>query len=195
MNENIKILYIDDNFQLQLTSYLENIFSDNFSQFNFTPETTIVELLNNPDVLNATVIILDSRLFQNSNVDSDKFSGEEVKIIFKKFLPFIEILIISQNEDVLDDQFIKKFKTSKQNKDYKRYYDDKLLPKIELAIKKVNMYKKIAAKMEESGRFDEALITKLKNSMDGLIIYDELNKSDIDNLIKAFKDLESKYDD
>ena len=197
--ENINILYIDDNFQVQLSQYLANNFSKiesgfTYEEIKFSPDTTIAELLNNTKILNANIIILDSRLFQNASVEEDKFNVEEVKTILQKFLPFVEILIISQNDSVEGYDFIKKFKSSRTETNYVEYYDKLLLGKIQESIKKIKVSRKMVSKIISSGRFDESIINKIRDSIDGILVYDELRKSDIDELIKAFKELESKYD-
>lgn len=197
--ENINILYIDDDFQPQLSQYLANKYSNieegfTYDELKFTTETTLAELLNNSKISISNIIILDSRLFQNANVGEEKFSGEEVKTILKKFLPFVEILIITQNDSVDGYDFIRKFKSSRTETDHFEYYDAKLKDKIDDAIKKINAYRVVFSKIATSGRFDETIINKLKDSIDGILAYDELRKSDIDELIKAFKELEAKYD-
>lgn len=197
--ECINILYIDDDFQPQLSHYLAMEYSKDkngftYDELKFTTNTTLVELLNNPKISNANIIILDSRLFQNAIVEDEKFNGEEVKTILHKYLPYIEILIVTQNDSVDGYDFIKKFKSSRTQTDYIEYYNDNLNNKIKEAIKKINAYRMLFSKIASSGRFDESIINKLKDSIDGILVYDELRKSDIDELIKAFKELESKYE-
>ena len=197
--ENINILYIDDDFQPQLSQYLDNKYSQKengftYDELEFTADTTLAELLNNSKISNANIVLLDSRLFQNTNVGEEKFSGEEVKTILQKYLPFVEILIITQNDSVDGYDFIKKFKSSRTQTNHCEYYDRELNDKIENAIKKINAYRLVFSKIASSGRFDEPIINKLKDSIEGILEYDELRKSDIDDLIKAFKELESKYE-
>ncbi len=197
--EFINILYIDDSFQPQLSHYLASKYSNEelgftYNELKFTADTTLVELLNNSMISNANIIILDSRLFQNDIVGEEKFNGEEVKTILQKYLPYIEILIITQNDGVDGYDFIKKFKSSRTQTNHFEYYDEYLKSKIEDAIKKIKAYRFVFSKIATSGRFEESIINKLKDSIDGILAYDELRKSDIYELIKAFKELESKYD-
>ncbi len=197
--EKINILYVDDDFQPQLSEYLARKYSEkemgfSYDELEFTANNTLAELLNNNKITNANIIILDSRLFENTNVGEEKFSGEEVKIILQKYLPFVEILIITQNESVDGYDFIRKFSSSRTQTDHFVYYDRELRLKIEESIKKIKAYRFVFSKIATSGRFNEAVINKLKDSIDGILAYDELRKSDIDELIKAFRELEAKYD-
>mgnify|MGYP000640489885 FL=1 len=89
--EKIKVLYIDDSLDLALSKYLDNYKQENcefdYSDIKFIPEEGYESLINNPEVRSANVIFVDSSLFENRTAIEGKFTGEEFKIILKKYFP------------------------------------------------------------------------------------------------------------
>ena len=157
----------------------------------FDPDIGYEEFINDEKVRNANIIIIDSKLFENKNADSGKFTGEEFKLILKKVFPFIEVIIITQNEIDGEIEKVPKFNSKEQNCS-KKHYDEHLLPLIDKSIKKIIETRKIFEIMEKNTNFEKPLVEKIINSLNGLDEYDELSKTDIDELIKSFKKLEEK---
>lgn len=86
----IGITYIDDNMDLELQKYFDKEYHNQdyniiFKCKKFDPNIGYEELINDEKVRNANIIIIDSKLFENNNVNSGKFTGEEFKLILKKF--------------------------------------------------------------------------------------------------------------
>ena len=98
----LKILYIDDHPEAALSKYLDNYKNSNceieYSDIEFNPDEGYESLINDPDVKSANIIFIDSKLFENRNAIAGKFTGEEFKIILRKYFPFIEVIVITQNE-------------------------------------------------------------------------------------------------
>ena len=96
--ETIKLVYIDDTPDNDLSKYLDRYSSNDYqfesSEIEFDPTQDYNSLLCNPEVQSANIIIIDSRLFENKTVTGGKFTGEEFKLVLKKFYPFIEFLLI-----------------------------------------------------------------------------------------------------
>lgn len=44
------------------------------------------------------MIFIDSQLFQNNTASNGKYTGEQFKLILKKIFPYIEVIVITQNE-------------------------------------------------------------------------------------------------
>lgn len=194
--EEIRITYIDDNMDLELQKYLDKEYHNqdyniilNYKKFNSS--LGYEELINDEKVRNANIIIIDSKLFENNNVNSGKFTGEEFKLILKKIFPFIEVIIITQNQIDGEIEKVQKFNSKEQNCS-KKHYDEHLLPLIDKAIKKIIETRKIFQIMEKNANWEKPLVEKIINSLNGLNEYDELSKTDIDKLIEAFKKLEEK---
>lgn len=106
--EKYNLLYIDDDIDSQLSEYLDkdlrNAIQDdvvlNISEHEFKPVEGYKSLLTNQEVSTANIILIDSRLFENSSANDGKFSGEEFKIILRKQFPFIEVIVITQTEKI-----------------------------------------------------------------------------------------------
>lgn len=195
--ENIKILYIDDSPETALSKYLDHYSYDNcnieYSDMEFNPEKGYESLINNPDVRSANVIFIDSRLFENRTAIVSKFTGEEFKIILKKYFPFIEVIVVTQNEISDDYEMVAKY-NPKSGLTPDKYYEKTLLKTLDHAIKNICEFRKIALLMEGNKNWESVLIEKITNSLKGTDTYDELTKNDIDKIIIAFKELQERID-
>ena len=112
--DTINILYIDDRIDEILSEYLDTRFinsecSISYQEYNFEPNEGFDKLIINPLISTANIIIIDSRLFENATGSSKKFSGEDFKIILRKYYPFIEVIVITQNEPTPDLGTISKY--------------------------------------------------------------------------------------
>ena len=187
----INIVYIDDKPDLGLSKYLDTEYSSNefckvYTEILFNPADGYESLIKNPLVQTANIIVIDSMLFENSGTVSGKFSGEEFKIILKKYYPFIEVIVITQNEPETTMGTISQYNNT-QGASASEYYG-RVLPKlINDAYSNIEKYRAIADKLNGNSALDKYLVEKVVNSLDGTSVYDELTKSDIDSLIAAFQ--------
>lgn len=197
--EKINILYIDDNPDPNLGKYLDTEFNNPdymicYDEIAFVPSDGYESLIKNPSIQSANIIIIDSRLFEYKTATSGKFSGEEFKIILKKYYPFIEVIVITQNgEDPEVGKISKHMSISR--KQPTEYYNETLAPIINDLIKRISQYRKMSEKLQQNNSWDHVLKEKIINSLQGIGIYDELTKSDIDRLIVAFTEIQEKIDD
>lgn len=196
--ENIKILYIDDSPETALSKYLDTYTHEEcsieYSDIVFKPEEGYESLINNSEVHSANIVFIDSRLFENRNASMGKFTGEEFKMILKKYFPFIEVIVVTQNE--IEDAYETIAKYSPRNDITAEQYYAKVLPnKLKYAIRNICEFRKIASLMKRNTNWEGVLIEKILNSLSGYGTYDELTKDDIDKVIIAFKELQEKFDD
>lgn len=191
--EKISILYIDDSPEGALERYLESYTRDDchidFNVIIFDPNNGYESLINNPLVQTANIIFLDSKLFQNRNATQGKFTGEEFKIILRKYYPFIEVIVITQNGENLEMQIISKY-DSRCSQSAKEYYDDLLPEHIDHAVANIKAYRSINDMLESNTNWGEVLKERVSNSLNGTVAYDELSKEDIDELINIFKQIQ-----
>ncbi|WGE87916.1 hypothetical protein NYR88_01620 [Actinobacillus equuli subsp. haemolyticus] len=157
----IKLIYIDDHLDPFLSDYLsdklemqlENVeFKYNDYEFT-TPQSNYLSLVQDETIRESDIIVIDSRLFENHSIEGEKFTGEEFKIILKLSNPFIEVIVISQNDGLEEYGTIKKFRSSPQNDtqdDANLYYERVLLPKVKLSIDKIKQYRKIVKMMADN---------------------------------------------
>ena len=93
--ENLKIIYIDDYPETSLSKYLDKYKNSSCNveslDIKFNPDAGYESLINNPDVKSANIIFIDSKLFENRTAIAGKFTGEEFKIILKKYSPMMEL--------------------------------------------------------------------------------------------------------
>ena len=190
----INITYIDDKPDPSLSRYLNEEFLNPqfikvYREILFKPADGYESLIRNPLVQTANIIIIDSMLFENNKTVSGKFSGEEFKIILKKYYPFIEVIVITQNEPEASMGTISKYDKS-QNESASEYYGWVLPGLINDAYSNIERYHSIADKLSENSSLEKYLVEKVVSSLNGTSIYDELTKSDIDKLIAAFQKIE-----
>ena len=194
--DTIKMIYIDDSPDISLSKYLDKFRSGicqfDYSDIEFNSEEGYESLINNTEVRTANIIFIDSKLFENRNTNG-KFTGEEFKIILKKHLPFIEVIVITQNEVEEEYETIAKY-DSRSDKTAQEYYDSILPELIDHAVKNIFEYRKIASRMKENTIWEDVMIEKIENSLEGKDVYDELTKTDIDHIIGIFQELQEKVD-
>ena len=196
--DTLKLLYIDDNPEPALAKYLDKYNCDlcefEYSDIIFNPEQGYESLVSNSEVKSANIIFIDSRLFENRNATTGKFTGEEFKLILKKYFPFIEVIVISQNDIDEEYETISKYNVRMQNTP-EEYYDSKISVLIEKAVKNIFEVRKIASVMEKNSSWEKVMIEKITNSVNGQGTFDELTRSDIDEVIKMFRELQEKIDE
>lgn len=195
--DKLKILYIDDNPDTSLSKFLDNYTSDicefEYSDIVFDPMKGYESLINDSEVRSANIIFVDSWLFEHRNAVTGKFTGEEFKIILKKYFPFIEVIVITQNDIDADYETISKYNPkSKMTPD--EYYSKKLPKLLEQATRNIFEFRKIASEMEKNARWEKVMIEKITNSIKGQGAFDELTKKDIDEVIEMFQELQEKID-
>lgn len=197
--DTFKLLYIDDSPELGLGRYLDSEYINNdfqmeYSEITFNPDEGYESLIRNPLVQSSNIIFIDSKLFENRSVSLGKFSGEEFKIILKKYYPFIEVIVITQNVPDSNVGTISKYDSSCA-KTASEYYKDQLPHHIDSAIQNILIYRRLAVRLETNSKWEVTLKEKIINSLNGIGTYDELTKSDIDQLINAFKEIQEKIDE
>lgn len=198
--ECIKILYIDDIPDTEFSKFLDQYQekeSDNVKieveEIQFMPEEGYESLLKNKLVSDSNIIFIDSKLFENKTVAHGKFTGEEFKLILRKYFPFIEVFVITQNDIEPNYSKIAKYDINKA-KTATEYYWESIPKYIKDAIKKIQESRLLLKKIEEQKQLESYTIEKISNSLNGIILYDELSKKDLDKIITLFKDIQGSVD-
>lgn len=196
--DKIKIVYVDDKLDSNISRYLakgyqHKDFEKEYEEVCFNSAEGYDSLINNQHIKEANIILIDSKLFENDKINTGKFSGEEFKMILKKVFPFIEVIVITQNE--LEDDYgtVSKYREGLQENP-QQYYADNLKKVLDAAIQNIYIYRNIANKLRSNDGIDKVLIEKIVNSLEGSAKYDELTTSDIDDIIVAFKELQRNID-
>ena len=192
--EKYSLVYIDDNPETALTRYLDEEFkSDNyelvFSEIIFKPEDGYESLLSDQRVSSANIILIDSWLFENRTAANVKFTGEEFKLILKKLFPFIEVIVITQNETDSEIRKIAKYDKS-FGESASEYYASKLPTIINKAVSDIKQYRILADLVKKNDIWEDVLKDKVIATLKGTNTYDKLTKDDIDSLILAFKEIQ-----
>lgn len=197
--DKIKIVYVDDELDSNVSRYIDKKyqhkdFEKEYREVCFKSTEGYDSLINNKFIKEANIILIDSKLFENDRVTTGKFSGEEFKMILKKVFPFIEVIVITQNE--LEDEYgtISKYKGKGYNSP-QEYYAENLKKALDNAVKNIYIYRNIANKLKSNEGIDKVLIEKILSSLEGSSQYDELTTSDINNIITVFKELQRDIDE
>lgn len=190
--EQIRILYIDDKPDSDLDEYFDRYYeNDEYEKFyeiiQFDPNNGYESLLQDFKVQSANIIFVDSRLFENKTAVSGKFTGEEFKLVLQKFYPFIEVIVITQNGKDPDIDMIEKFKYESGSQSARQYYSNEIPKCINNAIKRIKQYRILASRINQNDSWEKLLKEKVLGTLEGTNKYDSLTKSDIDELINAFK--------
>lgn len=205
MISSVKIIYIDDNMDSILSRFLNKIYKKrlytlddgriikkDYDEILFDNKNGYEVLFKDQAISSANIILIDNHLFEEYSATTGKFSGKQFKIILRKLFPFIEVIIITQDPNLKGDNIIKKF-SGKDTNDVNKYYEDNLIPVLDMAIKRIVEFEELADDLRKSDNVDKALKDKVLESIEGNNLYDELTKSDIDELIRSFKELKDEY--
>jgi hypothetical protein len=193
MSEHFSVVYLDDEIDVYLSKYLCERFQKDYSEVIFrNGATAYQDLVDNPVIRNANILIVDSKLFENRTVKY-KITGEELKMAFRKVFPFMEIIVITQNDyaEAYDDMV--KYRPNKKE-NYSQYYDLHLKPAISTAERVIEISRKVIDEINGDSAIDSVLIEKLRNEIDGIYEYKEMGKEDVDELIAAFKEMKKEFD-
>ena len=194
MMNNFSLVYIDDNPDTALSRYLDLEFrSDNYridySEIRFSPDEGYKSLLSDSRIQHANIILVDSWLFENKTATNQKITGEEFKLVLKKYYPFIEVIVITQN--VIEEGVIHISKYDKSfGKSAPEYYASILPGVIDKAIKNIEQYRLLATLVEKNDSWEDVVKEKVVATLNGTSAYDDLTTSDVDKLISAFKEME-----
>lgn len=196
--QNINLIYIDDMIDPIISKYLSSYkhpdVNIKYDELKFELNNGYESLINNSLVRAANVILIDSTLFQNSTAVNGKYTGEQFKLILRKIFPYIEVIVITQNE--ITGEFsstIPKY-NPRDARSSEDYYNDLLPNRIGLAIKSICEYRDIITEIKPNMN-TSILIEKINNSLDGIDAYDELKKADIDAIVEAFKKLQENLNE
>mgnify|MGYP001014597215 CR=1 FL=1 len=200
MTSEIKLTYIDDKLDTLLVEYLYTLSEEEqnfeYDEYKFNSgEDSYQSLLENDSIASSDIIIVDSKLFENEFADSKaKFTGQELKIIFATANPFIQIIVITQNNDLSKYGAIKKFATTRESSgqeqvEANKYYSSVLKKEIDTSIKKVEEVRRIAQLLSEnSASYEKTLVVeKVNNLINKVPSYKELTDDKIDELIDLIK--------
>lgn len=202
MIREIRIAYIDDINDEILSKYISQTYCNQlytgrlnnvelkklYNEIKFDGQKGYESLLQDTRVHSANVILVDNHLFEERSAGSGKFSGKQFKVILRKLLPFVEVIIITQDESLTGDNIIHKF-SGRNNEDPDSYYNQHLAPMLNSAINVVLEFEGLADDLRQSADVEKLLIEKILQSLQGDDSYDALTKADIDSLIESFKEL------
>lgn len=201
----INIVYIDDISDEILSRYMTESYcttpfcrsnktqiEKNYKEVLFCGAEGYEALLKEPNVKAANVILIDNHLFEERTVGTGRFSGKQFKIILRKIFPYVEVIIITQDETLAGENVIRKF-SGRHGEDATQYYQENLAPCLDRAIKEVLDFEDLADDLIQSKDVEKLLIDKVLNSLQGDDSYDVLSKSDIDNLIFSFREIKDAY--
>ncbi|BDD40155.1 hypothetical protein [Streptococcus ruminantium] len=208
MTSDIKLTYIDDKLDPLLVEYLftlgeeEQIFK--YDEYAFdSSQDSYLSLLENSDITSSDIIIVDSKLFENKSANSQsKFTGQELKLIFATANPFIQVIVITQNNNLAKYGVIKKFATTRgssgrEQEEANDYYNDVLKKELKASIKKIKEIRNTGQLLSEnSSSYEKTLVVeKVNNLIKKVPSYKELTDEKIDELIDLIKlDLEGDHD-
>ena len=199
----INLIYIDDRLDNELSNYLEvNLPSDLTAlgcsdvviahrDVEYKPADGFAALLQNPNVAQANVAIIDSKLFENESLDETMLTGEEFLIILKKYYPFIESIVISQVQSRLIEEpnILPKWSSINDNGiGADEFYQKQLAPRIATSIKNIRAYRSASRKLNQNV-VDGVTLEQVQNAIEGLQEYDGLTSSDIDRAVEHFEEI------
>lgn len=197
----IRLVYIDDQIDPVISKYLYQYSQESreeleYSEILFDPKTGYEEILRSETVRSANIIIIDDKLFEDRMMQEGKVTGEEFKIVLKKYQPFTETIVITQNKADEEVGTLPKFKPEVDPlASAEEYYQELFSVYLEKAIQKIKIYRKLNEKLQQNSNWETVVQERIINSLQGKDTYDALTKADIDSLVHAFQEVERLIDD
>ncbi len=192
------MLYVDDKIDLYISKYLTSYSNDRveykYSELEFESNYSYEDLIESDKIKKADILFLDSMLFENRSVQKNKISGEELGLIIKKIFPFKEIIVITQYQEKMEYNALKKYNSNTYNCDEQSFFKYNWEKKIVDVTENIILNRKVFKNISSKKYVEKYLFEKLENSINGLSNYDDLTKTDIDNLINAFEEMRQSYE-
>lgn len=200
----IRIVYVDDKIDEIISKFVSQIYcsqqhtmfrssqvvNKKYTEIQFDATKGYEHLIQDTRIRSANVVLIDNRLFEERAATVGRFSGKQFKVILRKLLPFVEVIIITQDESLIGENVIRKF-SNRHGESPDEYYMENLAPPLDTAIREVLDFKALADDLAQSSDVEKMLIDKILFSLKGDTSYDSLTKSDIDSLIASFKELKN----
>lgn len=186
--EKIRVVYVDTHIDKGVSDFLKRECIDGepveYEEYELC-EDNYKALLNSSTITFANIIVIRSEI-------SDKIgiSGEEFKLILRKTFPFIEVIVFSFDEKRIKERstmgigIVFDYDDDKVDTNYGFIYDEFY-----------RCYRRVIAnfnnweKMKENKIFDKVFLEQFENSLMGIYHYNELSKSDIDELISMLRQI------
>lgn len=201
---NIKIVYVDDHLDESISAYFaehyckvpfcdeqtSEVIKKEYDEVPFEENDTYEKLLLNPEVRLANIIIIDNYLFEE-NKARNKFTGKQFKLILQEVFPFIQTIIITQDQNLKGHNVVHKYNGENSKLAPNEFYNKEFEPRLKNAISDILEFRRASRELTQGedsfkGSF---LAERINNSLTGEIDYEELTKKDIDELITTFKEL------
>ena len=196
--EQIEIIYVDDRIDLQLTDYLNKYVGDcnkksnniviGYNEVEFKQDYTYDSLINNETFRRCDIAIIDSKLYENTNAKGHAYTGEDFKLLVRNLSPYIDIIVITQNEVSENSATIRK---SHGNEDSKKHYDSELKPLLDYSIKCCTEYKFKLDELKTKGQTDKAILDRISDLINHEDTYN-LTEKDVDEIIKLFNEIKGE---
>ena len=193
------MLYVDDKIDLYVSRYLSSYSNDKadykYLELTFESKYSYEDLLEKDGIQKADILFLDSMLFENSKVQDNKISGEELGLIIKKIFPFKEIIVITQYQEKIEYSALKKYNSNTYSCDEHSFFRDNWEKEIVNATENIILNRNIFKNISSKKYVEKYLFEKMENSINGVSNYDNLTKADINNLINAFEEMRKLYEE
>lgn len=198
MNNRIVITYLDDTIDPILSKFLKDDykFKDvtlDYQEITYNQQrNTYEDIIKKIIELNTNLLVLDYKLYENK--EQGKINGEDFSVLLKTFLPFLRIVIITQDEKLKIPDVIYKFKT-RTKKNYIEYYGRELKHFLDNSIIQITRQHKILEDIINKKSFNKLTTQKIESLLNNNLLYDELKPSDIDKLVNQIKEIENLIND
>ena len=196
--ERIEIAYVDDKIDLQLTDYLNRYVDDfnkdsnaivlGYNEIEFKQNYTYDTLFNNQTFRHCDIAVIDSKLYENTNARGHIYTGEDLKLLVRNYSPFIDIIVITQNEISENSATIRK---SHGNENPEEHYNSELKPLLDYSIKCCTEYKFKLDELKTKSTIDKAILDRISDLINHEDTYN-LTVKDVDEIIKLFNEIKGE---
>lgn len=190
MTNTVRIVYIDDKIDNALSRYLDQLSIKDINiqskEIEFISNTQgYISLLEDDFVKSSNIVIIDSKLFENSDVN-EKFTGEEFKMIYTTAHPYSKVIVISQENDYEKYGTREKRDSGTNNVNGVQFYEEQLGDLIRKHVEEIIFRRNILERLKENSEAYKGslIVEKVDELMLGTSSYKDLTDEKLDSLIR-----------
>ena len=196
-DERTKILYVDDIRDSGLERYLDHFETGNdsfsASDMEFDTNSSLRDLILSPSIKDNDIILIDSRLFEESSSSASTQTGEVFKLMMRRYYPYKVTIVITRNDIGTNSLTVKKFSGSNQN--FIDWYEERLGPLFLKAQKEIREDQTTLSDLQNENSGDIPMTVAIDEIADSIDSGDPIDtpfkKEDIDRFVKLFQEVKN----
>lgn len=193
----IKVLYIDDKPDVHISRLLRGRFGEEYTEFAFADNKTVIDLINDSKVVAADLIFVDSRLFEDKSSSEDRFQGEDFRLLLEMQFPLKKCIVVTHINLSDDGEKLKKasgtiekYEVVEREGKSLEEWETSVNSLIKATIESIQRKKSLLELEIKEGYLNQYMKEQLIGRSQGQLEYSSLKVEQINELVDRFKQVE-----